>query len=63
MDSSILAHKKWACKYYIVFAPKYRRQVIYGNRKFWTFSVTSNTPPFLSKYQRKYLVSINKKEF
>ncbi len=33
MDSSSLAHKKWACKYYIVFAPKYRRQVIYGKIK------------------------------
>ena len=24
------AHSKWNCKYHIVFAPKYRRQVIYG---------------------------------
>ena len=24
-----LAHTKWECKYHIVFAPKYRRQVIY----------------------------------
>ncbi len=24
-----LAHTKWECKYQIVFAPKYRRQVIY----------------------------------
>lgn len=24
-----LAHSKWNCKYHIVFAPKYRRQVIY----------------------------------
>ena len=23
-------HHKWNCKYHIVFAPKYRRQVIYG---------------------------------
>lgn len=30
MDSSSLAHTKWNCKYHIVFAPKYRRQVIYG---------------------------------
>ena len=29
MDSSSLAHTKWNCKYHIVFAPKYRRQVIY----------------------------------
>ena len=25
-----LAHTKWLCKYHIVFAPKYRRKVIYG---------------------------------
>ena len=28
-----LAHTKWECKYHIVFAPKYRRQVIYGQLK------------------------------
>ena len=25
-----LSHSKWNCKYHIVFAPKYRRQIIYG---------------------------------
>ena len=29
-DISSLAHSKWNCKYHIVFAPKYRRQIIYG---------------------------------
>lgn len=24
-----LSHSKWRCKYHIVFAPKYRRQIIY----------------------------------
>ena len=28
--SQSLSHTKWECKYHIVFAPKYRRQVIYG---------------------------------
>ena len=28
-----LAHSRWNCKYHIVFAPKYRRQVIYGQIK------------------------------
>lgn len=32
-DSQSLAHTRWNCKYHIVFAPKYRRQVIYGNIK------------------------------
>ena len=30
MDNSSLAHTKWNCKYHIVFAPKYRRRIIYG---------------------------------
>ncbi len=28
--SSSLAHTKWFCKYHVVFAPKYRRKVIYN---------------------------------
>lgn len=32
-DTDSLAHTKWNCKYHIVFAPKYRRQVIYGKIK------------------------------
>ena len=32
-DNNSLTHSKWNCKYHIVFAPKYRRQVIYGKRK------------------------------
>jgi len=33
LDTESLAHTKWNCKYHIVFAPKYRRQVIYGKIK------------------------------
>ncbi|MZQ99655.1 MAG: IS200/IS605 family transposase [Acidaminobacter sp.] len=33
MDKHSLAHTKWNCKYHIVFAPKYRRQVICGKIK------------------------------
>ena len=29
-DTNSLAHTTWNCKYHIVFAPKYRRQEIYG---------------------------------
>ena len=32
-DTNSLSHSKWNCKYHIVFAPKYRRQVIYGKIK------------------------------
>ena len=33
MDNESLAHTSWNCKYHIVFAPKYRRQAIYGKIK------------------------------
>ena len=29
MDKNSLAHITWECKYHIVFAPKYRRKIIY----------------------------------
>ena len=32
-DVQSLAHTKWNCKYHVVFAPKYRRQVFYGEKK------------------------------
>ena len=30
MDDNSLAHTKWECTYHIVFIPKYRRKVMYG---------------------------------
>ena len=33
IDKSSIAHTAWNCKYHIVFAPNYRRQVIYGKIK------------------------------
>ena len=33
MDNNSLAHTKWECKYHLVFAPKYRRKIIYGKIK------------------------------
>ena len=32
-DVQSLSHSKRRCKYHIVFAPKYRRQIIYGRIK------------------------------
>ena len=32
-DIKSLAHTKWNCKYHVVFAPKYRRQVFYGEKR------------------------------
>ena len=33
LDTDSLAHTKYNCKYHVVFAPKYRRQIIYGKIK------------------------------
>ena len=33
MDKNSLAHTTWECKYHIVFAPKYRRKIIYKKIK------------------------------
>ena len=30
MDSQSLSHTRWKCQYHIVFIPKYRKQVLYG---------------------------------
>ena len=38
-DTESLSHTVWKCKYHIVFAPKYRRQIIYGK------SFTANIKP------------------
>ena len=32
-DNKSLAHRSWNCKYHIVFAPKYRRKVFYGEKR------------------------------
>lgn len=32
-DINTLAHTTWRCKYHVVFAPKFRRMVIYGKIK------------------------------
>ena len=32
-DMNSLAHTTWNCKYHIVFAPKYRRKVFFGQKR------------------------------
>lgn len=32
-DNNSLSHTTWNCKYHIVFAPKYRRKVFYGEKR------------------------------
>jgi putative transposase len=33
MNNSSLSHTKWKCQYHIVFIPKYRRKVLFGQIK------------------------------
>jgi len=33
MDESSLSHTRWKCQYHIVFIPKYRKKVMYGQVK------------------------------
>ncbi|MBR1776955.1 MAG: IS200/IS605 family transposase, partial [Alphaproteobacteria bacterium] len=33
-DVKTLSHTAWNCKYHIVFAPEYRRQVFYGEKRY-----------------------------
>ncbi|HWR23562.1 MAG TPA: transposase, partial [Feifaniaceae bacterium] len=32
-DTKSLSHTKWNCKYHIVFAPKYRRKIFFGEKR------------------------------
>ena len=32
-DLISLSHTKWNCKYHIVFTPKYRRKIFYGEKR------------------------------
>ena len=34
MDNNSLSHTKWTCKYHIVFAPKFRRKIIYKKKDY-----------------------------
>ena len=33
IDTNSIAHTTWNCKYHIVFAPKYRRKVFFGQKR------------------------------
>ena len=41
MDMNSLSHTKWNCKYHIVFAPKFRRRIIFGRLKHDIASILS----------------------
>ena len=33
-DMHTLSHSTWNCKYHVVFAPKYRRKVFHGEKRY-----------------------------
>lgn len=33
MDNKSLSHTRWNCQYHIIFIPKYRKKVMYGESK------------------------------
>jgi len=47
MDKNSLSHTKWNCKCHLVFAPKYRRQVIYPEFDSWKKYKNDESPIFL----------------
>ena len=50
MDANGLSHTKWNCKYHIVFAPKFRRKVAYGELNMEIDILASR---ILCRYSRK----------
>ncbi|BAP54793.1 hypothetical protein THII_0496 [Thioploca ingrica] len=45
-DSQSLSHTKWDCKYHLVFIPKRRKKVIYGNLRRALGTIFSLVPKF-----------------
>lgn len=45
-DINSISHLKWNCKYHIVFAPKFRRKVFYGEEKWGVGKILSENLRF-----------------
>ena len=58
MDINSLAHTKWNCKYHIVFAPKFRRKVIYDGITADTAIVDGMSPKSFPKWWAGNISSI-----
>ena len=48
---SSLSHTKWNCKYHIVFTPKYRRKIFYGQKRLEIGKILRD----ISDWQRSFL--------
>ncbi len=54
-ETDSLAHTRWNCKYHIVFAPKYRRQIIYGQIKGYYVDTVGRNKKAIAEYIRNQL--------
>ena len=54
-ETKTLSHSTYRCQYHIVFAPKYRRKEIYGNRHFWCRGYYVETVGRNKKLIEKYI--------
>ncbi|MGM0126207.1 transposase for insertion sequence element IS200 [Enterococcus sp. AZ194] len=63
-DDKSLEHTRWNCKYHIVFTPKYRRKVIYGQLRrdigkiLRKLSVGGN---LMNLFEHEYLLPVKQK--
>ena len=58
-DIHSLSHTKWNCKYHIVFAPKYRRKVFYGEKRAEIGKILSNKGLTTDEVQKKIKDIVN----
>ena len=62
MDSSSLSHTSWNCKYHIVFAPKYRRKIIYGELNEDMVYDQMSTKEYIDPFTGEPVIKSNKKK-
>lgn len=54
IDTNILAHTSWNCKYHIVFAPKYRRKVFFEEKRLEIREILSKPRVLVQGILRRY---------
>ena len=55
MDNKSLSHTKWKCQYHIVFIPKYRKEILYGNMKNNVREIISTLCKYKDEAVQKYI--------
>jgi putative transposase len=55
-DQASLAHSRWECKYHVVFVPKFRRKIFYGQ-------ISKELSPVLAQLARQKECTIIKGHF